>query len=91
MPVFEGVNPDGWILRIERYFNFYRLSEAEKLEVVVVALEGDALRSFQWENKRRRIRRWDELREFMLRQFRLSSGGSLYEQWLYYFCNGILS
>lgn len=80
MPISEGVDPDGWILRIERYFNFYRLTEAEKLEAVVVALEGDALRWFQWKNKRRPIRRWDELREFMLRQFRPSSGGSLCEQ-----------
>lgn len=48
----------------------------------MVALEGDALRWFQWENKRRPIRRWDELREFMSRQFRPSSGGSLCEQWL---------
>lgn len=22
MPIFEGTDPDGWILRIERYFNF---------------------------------------------------------------------
>lgn len=41
MPIFEGVDPDGWILRIGRYFNFSRVSEAEKLEAVVVALEGD--------------------------------------------------
>lgn len=80
MLLFEG--PDGWILRIECYFSFYRLTEVEKLEVVVVALEGDALRWFQWENKWRPIRRWDELREFLLRQFRPSNGGSLCEQWL---------
>lgn len=48
--------------------------------MVVVALEGDALRWFQWENKRRPIRRWDELREFILRQFRPSNGGYLCEQ-----------
>lgn len=82
MPIFEGVDPDGWVLRIERYFSFYRLTEAEKLEAVVVALEGDALRWFYWENKRRPIRRWDELKEFMLRYFRPSSGRSLCEQWL---------
>lgn len=82
MPVFEGIDPDGWLLRIERYFSFYRMTEAEKLEAVVVALEGDALRWYQWEHKRRPIRRWEELREFMLRQFRPANGGSLCEQWL---------
>lgn len=44
MPVFDGTDPDGRILRVERYFGFYRLSEEEMLEAVVVALEGDALR-----------------------------------------------
>lgn len=24
MPIFDGSDPYGWVLRIERYFNFYR-------------------------------------------------------------------
>lgn len=44
MPIFDGTDPDGWILRVERYFAFYRLTKEEMLEAVVVALEGDALR-----------------------------------------------
>lgn len=43
LPVFEGPNPDGWILRAERFFKFYGLNEDEKLEAAVVALDGDAL------------------------------------------------
>lgn len=31
MPLFDGTNPDGWILRAERYHHFYRLSEEDKL------------------------------------------------------------
>lgn len=49
---------------------------------MVVALEGDALRWYLWENKRHPIRRWSDLKDFILRQFRSSTGGSLYEQWL---------
>ncbi|KAL8123139.1 hypothetical protein AgCh_011217 [Apium graveolens] len=41
MSVFDGNNLDGWILRVERYFAFYRMAEEEMLEAVVVALEGD--------------------------------------------------
>lgn len=82
MPIFDGTDPDGWILRVERYFGFYRLTEEEMLEAVVVAMEGDALRWFQWENKRRPVRRWVDLKTFILRQFRSVGGGSLYEQWL---------
>lgn len=82
MPVFDGNDPDGWILRVERYFKFYRLTEEEMLEAVAVAMDGDALRWYQWENKRHPIRRWADLKVFILRHFRSSNGGSLYEQWL---------
>lgn len=81
MPIFEGTE-DGWVLRMDRYFAFYKMTEVERMEAVVVAMEGDALRWFQWENKRRPIRVWAELKELVLQRFRSQSGGSLYEQWL---------
>lgn len=43
LPTFDGTNPDGWILRAERYFKFHHLDEEDKVEAAVVALEGDAL------------------------------------------------
>lgn len=55
MPVFEGTDPDGWILRGEKYFDFYKLTEKEKLEVAVVSMEGDALRWFTFESRRNPI------------------------------------
>lgn len=82
MPIFDGSDPDGWILRMERYFTFYRLTETEMLEAVTVALEGDALRWYQWEQKRRPIRLWADIKTFVLRQIKPENGGSLYEQWL---------
>lgn len=82
LPVFDGTNPDGWILRAERYFSFYRLNEEEKLEAAVVGFDGDALVWYQWENRRRPIRRWSELRELILQQFRPMHSGTLCEQWL---------
>lgn len=82
MPVFDVADPDGWIMRVEHYFNFYLLSAEEMLEAVVVAMEGDALRWYQWEHKRHPIRFWADLKDFILKQFRPANGGSLYEQWL---------
>lgn len=55
MPLFDGNNPDGWILRAERYFQFYRLTEEDKIEAAIVSLEGDALLWFQWEHRWRPI------------------------------------
>lgn len=49
---------------------------------VAVALDGEALRWYQWENKRHPIRRWSDLKGYLLRQFRPINGGSLHEQWL---------
>lgn len=72
----------GWILRAERYFSFYRLSEEDRLEAAVVALEGDPLLWYQWEHRRRPIKSWEDLKSLLLRQFRSTRVGSLYEQWL---------
>lgn len=69
-------------MRAERYYSFYGLSENEKLEAAVVSMDGDALRWYQWENKQHPIRLWADLKLFILRQFRPTHTGSLYEQWL---------
>ena len=82
MPLFDGSNPDGWILKAERYFAVNRLSNEEKLEAAIIAFEGDALLWYQWENRKRSIVVWEEMRVLILKQFRVTQAGSLYEQWL---------
>lgn len=59
MPLFEG-DPDEWILRSEKYFTVCHLNEDEKVEAAVVAMEGDALRWYQWENGRTPVVSWSE-------------------------------
>ena len=76
MPLFDGQNRDGWIPREERFFQFYKLSEEDKVEAAVVALDGDTLFWFQWENRRHPIQRWEELKGLLLRQFRTTFNGS---------------
>lgn len=81
LPTFDGDNPYGWILGAERYFRFYRLSEEDQLEAVVVALNDDALLWFQYEDDRCPLRSWKEMKAMLVRRFRLNSVGSLHEQW----------
>lgn len=57
MPLCEGEDLNGWIMRVERYFDFYKLTEEDRMDAVLVALEGDALKWYQCENKRRPINR----------------------------------
>lgn len=47
----------------------------------MVALDGDALLWFQYEDDRRPLRSWDEMKAMILRRFRLNAAGSLHEQW----------
>ncbi|XP_024963751.1 uncharacterized protein LOC112504018 [Cynara cardunculus var. scolymus] len=82
IPIFDGKDPDGWILRAERYFTLNQLSQEEKIDVSFVSFEGDALKWFQWEHKRHPITRWEDLKHLPLRQFRSLSADSLCEQFL---------
>ncbi|XP_056686977.1 uncharacterized protein [Spinacia oleracea] len=82
MPLFEGSDPDGWILRGEKYFDFYKLSETEKMDAAVVSMEGDALRWFTFESRRRPMRTWPELKARVLAKYRPTNAGTLHEQWL---------
>lgn len=59
-----------------------RLNNAEKLEAAVVCLEGDALNWFRWEDKRRKITNWEELKSLLLRRFRNNQEGSMYDRFL---------
>lgn len=43
MPLFDDQEPDGWVVKAERYFNFYYLTEDEKMKAAVVGLERNAL------------------------------------------------
>lgn len=47
-----------------------------------MGLDGVALLWFEWENSRRLVTRWEELKAMVLRHFRPIKQGSLCEQWL---------
>lgn len=82
MPVFDGDNPDGWIFRAERYFQMNRTGEAEKLDIAIVSLDGEALSWYQWEDRRRAIQSWTELKLLLIKRFRPSHEGTLSERFM---------
>lgn len=41
MPVFKGINAFGWITKVERFFTIGKYSEAEKLRIVSLSLDGN--------------------------------------------------
>lgn len=82
MPIFSGGDPDEWGYRAERYFGLQRLSEAEQLEAAIMCLEGAALHWFRWENSRRTIASWEELKGLLEKRFRSVTEGSLFDRLL---------
>lgn len=80
LPVFEGLNPEGWLFRDERHFELNNLSPAEKLRSAVVCFEGDALSWYYYEEGRRPFRSWDELKIQLLERFQLTQEGALHDQ-----------
>jgi len=48
IPVFEGTDAYGWLNRVERYFELKGMIENEKVQAVMVAMEGKALAWYQW-------------------------------------------
>lgn len=72
IPVFEGTYAYGWLNRVERYFDLKKMSENEKLQAVMVAMEGKALAWYQWWELSSQSPTWEEFRTSILRRFQPS-------------------
>ena len=80
LPVFNGDNPDGWLFRVERYFEINNLTFAKKCRATVVCLEGEALAWYYYKDGRRGFRGWSGFSELMRELFRISQEGTLLDQ-----------
>ena len=68
-PKFEKGDPQGWILKAEKYFRYYQISEDLKIDSATINLEGDALNVFSWVSSSRTIRDWDDLVQILQEHF----------------------
>ena len=48
LPIFDSEDSMGWLTKIERYFWLRAVREEDKLEVVMVTMDEEALGWFQW-------------------------------------------
>ena len=69
IPVFEGTDAYGWLNRVERYFDLKKMSDGEKLQAVMVAMEGKALAWYQWWEFSTQNPTWEDFRTAILRRF----------------------
>lgn len=77
MLVVNGSDPYSWLFRADRYFNIHKLSNLEKLTVVVISFEGAALDWFRSKEEREWFKDSKELKERFLVCLRSSRKGSI--------------
>ncbi|XP_057453204.1 uncharacterized protein LOC130745077 [Lotus japonicus] len=69
IPMFDGSDAYGWINRVERFFQLSRVGEEERLEMVMIAMEGKALGWFQWWEEQAPERAWEPFKHALIRRF----------------------
>ncbi|XP_024011492.1 uncharacterized protein LOC112086684 [Eutrema salsugineum] len=69
MPVFEGLKVNLWILQAERYFEFGDFTEAEKVRIVYMSVEGQALNWFVVSDRSRPFTDWEDVKSRLLDRF----------------------
>lgn len=52
---FESEDPQGWILKAEKYFLYYQMLEELKVDIAALFLDGDALDYFAWVSRERTL------------------------------------
>ncbi|GJY79478.1 retrotransposon gag domain, retroviral aspartyl protease [Tanacetum coccineum] len=60
-PKFQGGDPRGWILKVEKYFRYYETPDESKVEIASMYLEGDALDLFACISAEHNHLYWEEL------------------------------
>ncbi|KAJ1383529.1 hypothetical protein SESBI_43289 [Sesbania bispinosa] len=69
IPLFSGDVAYGWVNRVERYFNLKGVLEQERLQVVMVAMEGKALSWFRWWGLCVSNPSWEDFKAAVIRRF----------------------
>ena len=58
VPRYDGGDPQGWIFKIQQYFNFHNAPEDERLQIAPLYFDGKALAWYQWCQKNTKIDSW---------------------------------
>ncbi|CAH9075070.1 unnamed protein product, partial [Cuscuta epithymum] len=69
LPLFNGADAGGWLMRMNRYFRLNRTEEEEKIDVAVLAMEDQALSWFQWWERQAAHQNWESFTRALTRRF----------------------
>ncbi|WMV28188.1 hypothetical protein MTR67_021573 [Solanum verrucosum] len=60
---FRGEHPNAWIFQAERYFDFYRIEDSQKLTMKSFYLDGDAIEWYRWLFRNKQLIGWEHFAE----------------------------
>ncbi|CAH9099137.1 unnamed protein product [Cuscuta epithymum] len=69
MPIFNGEDVCGWLLRMNRYFRLNNTEDEDKIDVAVIAMEDQALSWFQWWEGQAQHQNWESFTHALTRRF----------------------
>lgn len=69
MPILSGTNPDLWLFKADQYFQIHKLTDLEKLTVVVISFNGAALDWYRSQEEHESFVNWANLKNRMLIRF----------------------
>ena len=69
LPIFSGADAYGWLVRVERYFRVAQIGPRDRLDLALVAMEGEALTWYEWWEEQTEFHSWRRFKEDLLRRF----------------------
>ena len=64
-----GEDAYGWLAHVERFFRINEVVDYDKMDLVLVAMEGEALIWYQWWEEQVSFPTWREFKEDLMKKF----------------------
>lgn len=77
VPRFDGGDPQGWVFKIQQYFDYHQVVEDQRLKVAPFYFDGKALAWYQWMLRSNQITSWNGF----LRSIQVRFGSSEFEDY----------
>ena len=69
LPLFSGEDAYGWLARVEHFFRLNDVEDYDKMELVMVVMEDEALIWYQWWEDQVPFLTWREFKEDLIKRF----------------------
>nr|GMD72711.1 Transposon Ty3-G Gag-Pol polyprotein [Ipomoea batatas] len=60
LPKFNGIDPYGWLFKINEYYEFYGISDIYRVQIASFAMEDDASEWYRWLKTNQLLGTWED-------------------------------